>query len=45
MRYLRNRQSSSIILGPTDEFEIVKANAGMNIHKLPGHIGIPVILV
>ena len=32
IKYLRNRQSSSIILQPTDEFEIVKTIAGMNIH-------------
>ena len=45
IKYLPNRQSSSIILGPKDEFEIVKTNAGMNIHKSPGRIDIPVILV
>ena len=42
---MRNRQSSSIILRPTDEFEIVETIAGMNIHKSPGHIDIPVILI
>ena len=29
---------------PTDEIEIVKINAGLNLHKSPGHIDIPVIL-
>ena len=42
---MRNRQSSSIILRPTDEFEIVETITGMNIHKLPGPIDIPVILI
>ena len=45
IKYLRNRQSSSIILRPTDVFDIVKTIAGMNIHKSPGHIDIPVILI
>ena len=42
---MRNRQSSSIILRPTDEFEIAETIAGMNINKSPGHIDIPVILI
>ena len=41
---MRNRQTSSIILLPTDKFEIVEITAGLNIHKSPGHIDIPVIL-
>ena len=45
IKYLHNRQSSSIILRPTDEFEMVETIAGMNIHKSPGHIDIPVILI
>ena len=45
IKYLRNRQSSSIILRPTDEFDIVKTIAGTNIHKSLGHIDIPVILI
>ena len=45
IKYLRNRQSSSIISRPTDEFEIVETIAGMNIPKSPGRIDIPVILI
>ena len=45
IKYLRYRQTSSIILRPTDEFEIVKTNAGLNIGKSPGHIDIRVILI
>ena len=44
-KYLRNRQTSSVILRLTDEFEIVETIAGLNIHKSPGHIDIPVILI
>ena len=44
IKYLRNSQTSSIILRPTDKFEIVETTAGLNIHISPGYIDIPVIL-
>ena len=45
IKYSRHRQTSSIILRPTDKFKIFETIAGLNIHKLSGLINISVILI
>ena len=43
--YLGKRQMSSIVLKPTDEYEIVELIAGLNSQKSPGYLDIPVVLL
>ena len=44
-KYLGKRQVSSIVLKPTDEYEIVELIAGLNSQKSPGYLDIPVVLL
>ena len=44
MKHLGKRNPSSLILRPTDEYEIIEINAKVNINNSPGLIDIPIVL-
>ena len=43
--HLKKGQCKSIILNPSDDYEIIEAINGLNCHKSPGYIDIPVKLI
>ena len=43
--HLKKRQCKSIILNPSDEYEIIEAINGLNCHKSQGYIDVPVKLI
>ena len=45
MCYMSKQQCSSVILNPTDHYEIVEIIDSLNSHKTPGFIDIPVALI
>ena len=40
--HLKKHQCKSIILNPSNDYEIIKAINGLNFHKSPGYIDVPV---
>ena len=43
--HLKKRQCNSIILNLSDDYEIIEAINGLNCHKSPGYIDVPVKLI